>query len=94
MIGKQNDKSELITTNRQMVELVAKQYLNQGLSLEQLIREGDKGLAYAAEHCDTNKGCIFPYYASWLVRMSILQALSAVTHGVPIPPVFVPKRQG
>jgi RNA polymerase primary sigma factor len=86
------NKSELISNNKHIVELVAKQYLNHSLSLEQLIREGNKGLTYAADHYEANKGYPFSNYASWLVRMSILQALAAIANGDSIPPVFVPRK--
>ena len=86
------NKSELISTNKHIVELVAKQYLNHGLSLEQLIGEGNKGLTYAANHYDATKGHLFSDYASWIVRMSILQALSSIANGDSIPPVFVPRK--
>ena len=86
------NKSELVSTNKHIVELVAKQYLNLGLSLEQLIGEGNKGLTYAADHYEANKAYVFANYASWLVRMSILQALASIANGDSIPPVFVPRK--
>ena len=67
--------SELIAENRRYVECVAKQYLNQGLTLEQLIEEGNKGLVAAAERYAPSKGYAFISYAVWWVRQSILQAL-------------------
>lgn len=84
---------ELFTENRNYVEAVAKQYLNQGLTLEQLIEEGNKGLVVAAERYDASKGCKFISYAVWWVRMSILQALAAVERGEPIPEIFVPRER-
>ena len=77
--------SELIATNKHYVETVAKQYLNQGLTLEQLIEEGNKGLAKAAERYDPDKGYAFMSYAIWWVRQSILQALVATQRGEPTP---------
>lgn len=91
-INKKN-KSELIAENKHYVELVAKQYLNQGLALEQLIEEGNKGLIYAYEHYDASKGFAFMSYAVWFVRASILQAIAAVERGQPIPETFTPKKR-
>ena len=70
-------QSELIAANKRYVECVAKQYLNQGLTLEQLIEEGNKGLVAAAERYDEGKGRGFMSYAVWWVRQSMLQALVA-----------------
>lgn len=77
--------SELIVENERYVECVAKQYLNQGLTLEQLIEEGNKGLAQAAERYNPSKGYAFISYAVWWVRESILIALVAVQRGIPMP---------
>ena len=68
--------NELVANNKCDVETVAKQYLNQGLTLEQLIEEGNKGLEAAAKRYDANKGYAFMSYAVWWIRQSILQALT------------------
>ena len=91
-INKKN-KSELIAENKHYVELVAKQYLNQGLTLEQLIEEGNKGLIYADQNYDPSKGFAFMSYAVWFVRTSILQAIAAVERGQPIPETFTPRKR-
>ena len=91
MAYKKMNKEKLVTESRRYVEAVAKQYLNKGLTLEQLIKEGNKGLVAAAERYDANKGYKFISYAVWLVRMSILQALAAVQRGEPIPAKYVPR---
>ena len=75
----------LITENRQIVEAVAKQYQNRGLTMEQLIEEGNKGLAKAAEHFDESKGFKFTAYAVWWIRQSILESLAATERGEPLP---------
>lgn len=93
MTNIQKNKSELIAENKHYVELVAKQYLNHGLTLEQLIEEGNKGLIYADEHYDASKGFAFMSYAVWFVRASILQALTAVSRGESIPEIFIPKKR-
>lgn len=77
--------NELIATNRCYVENVAKQYLNQGLTLEQLVEEGNKGLEKAAEHYNPSKGFKFMSYAVWWIRQYILLALAATQRGEAIP---------
>lgn len=93
MMNNKTNTSELIASNRNYVEAVAKQYLNKGLELEQLIEEGNKGLIAAAERYDASKGCKFISYAVWWVRMSILQALAAIEQGEPIPEKFIPRER-
>lgn len=83
-INKKN-KSELIAENKHYVELVAKQYLNQGLTLEQLIDAGNKGLIKADEHFDPSKGFAFMSYAVWWIRQSILEALAATARSESLP---------
>ena len=75
MIKNQINTSELIAENQRYVELVAKHYQDQGLTLEQLIEAGNLGLAEAAKRFDSNKGYSFMSYAVWWVRQSILQAI-------------------
>lgn len=87
------DTEELMKSNHRYVELIAKQYQNRGLTMKQLIEEGNKGMAYAAERFAHNKGYAFMNYASWGVRMSILQALAAILQGAPIPKKFVPRNR-
>ena len=93
MMNNKTNTSELIVSNRNYVEAVAKQYLNRGLTLEQLIEEGNKGLIAAAERYDASKGSKFISYAVWWVRMSILQALAAIERGEPIPEKFMPRER-
>ena len=83
MAYKKMNKEELVTENRRYVEAVAKQYLNQGLTLEQLIEEGNKGLVKAADIYDESKGYSFIAYAVWWVRKSILQALAKTQQDEP-----------
>ena len=87
------DTEELMKSNHRYVELIAKQYQNRGLTMEQLIEEGNKGLIYAAERFAYSKGLTFMGYASWVVRMSILQALAAILQGAPIPKKFVQRNR-
>lgn len=78
MMNNKTDIQKMIDDNRGVVEAVAKQYLGQGLTLEQLIEEGNKGLAKAAERYDSSKGFKFMSYAVWWIRQSILEALVAM----------------
>jgi len=93
MTKNKTDTEELMKSNHRYVELIAKQYQNRGLTMEQLIEEGNKGLIYAAERFAYSKGLTFMGYASWVVRMSILQALAAILQGTPIPEKFVPRNR-
>lgn len=66
---------ELVKANIKLVELVAKNYQNQGLSLSDLENEGNFGLITAAERFDRTNGLSFIPYATWWIRQSILQAI-------------------
>lgn len=82
MMNNRTNIQNLLTENRSAVEAVAKQYLNQGLTIEQLINEGNEGLIKAAERFDESKGVKFMSYAVWWIRQSILQALADKNEGV------------
>jgi len=76
---KNNDKvalEKLIKSNLRFVVSVAKQYQNQGLSLPDLIGEGNLGLIKAAQKYDETRGFKFISYAVWWIRQSILQAIA------------------
>jgi len=85
MQGDDNAREKLVTSNLRFVIHVAKSFKNQGLSMADLINEGNMGLMTAARKFKPEKGYKFITYAVWWIRQNILKALEVQTRAIRVP---------
>jgi RNA polymerase primary sigma factor len=83
--GDQEAKNDLINSNLRLVVSIAKHYANSGVPIQDLIQEGNIGLAHAAEKFDYTKGFKFSTYATWWIKQAITRAIADQSRNIRIP---------
>ena len=84
-LGNESAREKMITANLRLVVKIAQEYSNLGLSLLDLINEGNIGLMKAVERFDPNKGGKLSTYASWWIKQSIKRALANQSKTIRLP---------
>ncbi|MDP6419692.1 MAG: RNA polymerase sigma factor RpoD/SigA, partial [Candidatus Krumholzibacteria bacterium] len=84
-MGDRKARDRLVSANLRFVVLVAREYQNRGMPLEDLIGAGNVGLMTAAERFDEAQGCKFISYAVWWIRQAILQTIAEEARTVRLP---------
>jgi len=83
--GDAEARDELINSNLRLVVSIAKHYANNGISIQDLIQEGNIGLAHAAEKFDYTKGFKFSTYATWWIKQAITRAIADQSRSIRLP---------
>lgn len=91
--GNQRAKNSLIEANLRLVVCIARRYLNRGLSLPDLIEEGNLGLIHAVDKFDPENGARFSTYATWWIRQSIERAIMNQVKMIRLPVHLVKKQR-